>query len=91
MTEETEETKRLQAAWDWSSNEMTKYVVGKEVELGAELFFPIMMVCVDALRLRGLKEDEIIKVVTERTTIKLEKPAQTDAGLEEMEAAKKST
>ena len=89
MTEQTEKTvemEKLQIAWDWSSSEMTKYIVDKEVELGVELFFPILLVCVDSLRLRGLGEDEVIKVVTERTTIKLEKPNTLES-----EDEKKST
>lgn len=67
-----EEVKKLQEAWDWASTNMTKYIIEKEQELEVELFFPLLLVCVDALRLRGVNEQEISSIVKERTTIELE-------------------
>lgn len=67
-----EQMAKLQNAWNWASNDLAKTIVDKEKELEVELFFPLLMIAADALKLRGLPIEEIKASIAERLALELE-------------------
>lgn len=83
-----EHIKKLQNAWDWVANDLTRTIVDKESQDEVELFFPVLMVAVDALRIRGLTTENILESVQQRLELEIEKsePEVEEAEIVEVEA-----
>ena len=63
---------KLIQAWNYVSEDLTMFLLEKEKELGVELFFPLLLTSVDALRLRGLSIKDIKDIVKQRVTTDLD-------------------
>lgn len=66
-----EHIKKLQDAWNWIVNDLTKIVIDKESKDEVELFFPLLMVAIDVLKIRGLTVENIRESVEQRLALEV--------------------